>query len=80
MRMVHAGSELLVVAVVVAAMVTLLIVTGHGSEAPLVVGAVSVVLGPFMGKSTKGRGIRQVPGRADDLMASRRSGRGRDDR
>lgn len=51
MRIVHAGSGLLLVAVLVAAMVTALIVTGHGSEAPLVVGSVTMVLGPFVGRS-----------------------------
>lgn len=50
MRIVHGGSGLLLVSAFVAAMVTVLIVTGHGSEAPLVVGAVSMVLGPSVGR------------------------------
>jgi hypothetical protein len=80
MRMVHPGSGLLVVAVAVAAMVTLLIVTGHGSEAPLVVGSVSMVLGPFIGNSPRGRGKRHICSQDNDQEASHRRGRGRDDR
>ncbi|MFI7425332.1 hypothetical protein [Nonomuraea sp. NPDC049684] len=51
MQRVQLGAGPLVIAAVVAALVTILIITGHGSEAPLVVGAVSMVLGPYAGRN-----------------------------
>ncbi|GAA2289923.1 hypothetical protein GCM10010149_40970 [Nonomuraea roseoviolacea subsp. roseoviolacea] len=54
MQTLQLGSGPLVIAAVVASLVTVLIVTGHGGEAPLVVGAVSMVLGPYANRTKPG--------------------------